>query len=187
MERIDLIDEHGCLTGGVEERNKIHLLGLRHQASGVIILRSRGETIEILSQQRSYKKEKNAGLWDMSASGHIPSGETPVASLKREVKEELGIDIEEKEMILLGKFWRHEKHREDFIENELDYIYVTFKNVDLKKIKVQQEEVEKVNWISVQDFKKKLADKTAVQRNGVWDALFEYIERKQEKSHDQQN
>lgn len=80
-------------------------------------------------------------------------------------------------MKLLGKFWRHEIYNENFIENELDYIYVCIKNIDINLIHVQQEEVEKVGWIDISTFKKMIKNKTAVKRNKVWDALFRYIEK----------
>lgn len=114
----------------------------------------------------------------MSASGHITSGQTPLQSLLREVEEELGLKIEEP-IKLLGKFWRHEKYREDFIENELDYIYILNKNIDINTIKVQKEEVEKAAWIDIEEFKKLLKNKQAVRRKYVWAALFKYIEGKE--------
>lgn len=179
MEMIDLITQEGSLTGKVAERKQIHREGLLHHASGLIILRKIiGRGYEILSQQRSYKKDKNAGLWDLSASGHVPSGQSPLESLNREIEEELGLFIKE-DLHLLGKFWRHEKHGENFIENELDYIYILIKDVDIEDIKVQEEEVEEVDWLSIEDFKKKLITHEAVQRKYVWDALFEYIEKLQ--------
>lgn len=91
MEKLDLIDEKGLLTGKSEDRKMVHKQGLLHHASGVIVLRKcENDKWQILSQQRSFKKEKNAGLWDLSASGHVTSGETPKDSLVREIKEELG-------------------------------------------------------------------------------------------------
>ena len=173
MECLDLIDENGNLTGEIASRKDVHKLGLLHHASGLIICGGG----RILSQQRSFRKEKNAGLWDMSASGHVQSGQGLIESLLREVKEELDLDIKEEELKLLGKFWRHEVHRSDFIENELDYIYILEKDVDINKIKVQKEEVEQVAWISFSKFKEMLENGEAVSRVGVWDALFEYMEK----------
>lgn len=67
-ELIDVLDENGIKTGQVMTRSEIHKQGLWHRAIVVAIINERNE---ILLQQRSMEKEKNAGLWDISAAGHI--------------------------------------------------------------------------------------------------------------------
>ena len=114
----------------------------------------------------------------MSASGHVPSGETPKDSLIREAKEELGLNVNKRELKLLGKFWRNEFYRKDFIENELDYIYILEKDINIDKIKIQKEEVEQVKYISLETFKNMIQTKKAVARKNVWDYLFKYINTK---------
>ena len=175
MEFLDIINLDGNITNNKEDRKIIHQKGLLHHASGVVFIRKNNNNYEILSQQRSFKKDKNAGLWDLSASGHIQSEQTPINSIIREIKEELGIDIKKNELYLLGKFWRNEIHKEDFIENELDYIYVCEKDIDISNIIIQKEEVEDVKWISINDFKILLESNRAVKRKDVWDCLFKYI------------
>lgn len=129
---------------------------------------------KILIQQRSKKKEKNAGLWDMTASGHVNAGESPIGSLLREVKEEVGLDISEEELKLLGKYWRHEVHRDDFIENELDYIYILDRIVPIEDIKLQEEEVEDIRWVSKNQFETMLENGEIVRRE-VWKDLLKIL------------
>ena len=159
MEKLDIIDENGNLTGKSEERKIVHSLGLRHHACGIIIYSGN----KILLQQRSLKKEKNAGLWDMAA-GHIMASDEVLPSLIREVKEELGVDIENEKLTLLGKYWRNEVYREDFIENELDYIYLLDKYIPLEDITVQESEVEQVKYFTIEEFKKLLQEGKATNR-----------------------
>jgi len=47
---------------------------------------------KILVYKRSKSKRCYAGFWDVTG-GHVEKGETPEDTLKREVKEELGVDI----------------------------------------------------------------------------------------------
>lgn len=178
MEMLDIIDIKGNKTNLQEDRKIVHKKGLLHHASGVVFIRKNKNSYEILSQQRSFNKDKNAGLWDMSASGHVPSNESPLNSLLREIEEELGINVTEQELFLLGKFWRNETYSKDFIENELDYIYVCEKDLPINKITIQKEEVEDVQWISTDNFKILLNNGNAVKRKDVWDCLFKYLENK---------
>lgn len=113
----------------------------------------------------------------MSASGHVPAGESPLESLQREVKEEIGLDFKKSEFKLLGKFWRNEIYRKDFIENELDYIYIAYRDVDISKIKIQKEEVEAVAWLKVDQFKQMMTESKVVRRKEVWGKLFEYLQK----------
>ena len=72
-ELIDILDENGVKTGEVLERGEIHKSGLWHRAIAVAIINKKQE---ILLQQRSKSKEKNAGMWDISVAGHISAGQS---------------------------------------------------------------------------------------------------------------
>jgi isopentenyldiphosphate isomerase len=69
-------------------RSEVHRLGLRHRAVHVLVFNSRGQ---IFLQKRSMKKDRQPGLWDSSASGHLDSGEDYDAAAVRELREEIGL------------------------------------------------------------------------------------------------
>lgn len=71
-ELIDVLDENGIKTGEVLSRNEIHQKGLWHRAIVVAIVNKNNQ---VLLQQRSFKKDKNAGKWDISVAGHISTGQ----------------------------------------------------------------------------------------------------------------
>src|SRR5215468_11100142 len=71
-------------------RSEVHRLGLLHRAVHVLVFNSRGQ---IFLQKRSMKKDRQPGLWDSSASGHVDSGEDYDATAVREVREEIGLVV----------------------------------------------------------------------------------------------
>ena len=63
-------------------------------ASDLWLYRRVGDGAEILFQKRSIHVSRSPGLWDVSAGGHINSGETPAEAMVREASEEIGATIE---------------------------------------------------------------------------------------------
>jgi isopentenyldiphosphate isomerase len=69
-------------------RSEVHRLGLLHRAVHVLVFNSHGD---IFLQKRSMTKDRQPGLWDSSASGHVDSGENYEATAVRELWEEIGL------------------------------------------------------------------------------------------------
>jgi isopentenyldiphosphate isomerase len=72
-------------------RSEVHRRGLMHRATHVLIFNSRGQ---VFLQKRSMLKDRQPGVWDSSASGHLDTGEDYDACAVREVREELGLLLE---------------------------------------------------------------------------------------------
>jgi isopentenyl-diphosphate delta-isomerase type 1 len=88
-EIFDVVDERDEVIGQ-KPRSEVHRLGLMHRAVHVLVFNSRGE---VFLQKRSMKKDRQPGLWDSSASGHLDSGETYDACAARELQEEIGLRL----------------------------------------------------------------------------------------------
>jgi isopentenyldiphosphate isomerase len=73
-------------------RSEVHRLGLMHRAVHVMVFNSRGQ---VFLQKRSMQKDRQPGLWDSSASGHVDRGEDYDACALREAREELGLKLRE--------------------------------------------------------------------------------------------
>jgi isopentenyldiphosphate isomerase len=73
-------------------RSEVHRLGLLHRAVHVLVFNSRGE---VFLQKRSMLKDRQPGVWDSSASGHVDAGEEYDRSAVRELQEELGLVLAE--------------------------------------------------------------------------------------------
>ncbi len=88
-EIFDIVNERDEVVGS-RPRSEVHRLGLLHRAVHVLVFNARGE---IFLQKRSPKKDRQPGLWDSSASGHVDAGEDYDACAVRELNEELGLNV----------------------------------------------------------------------------------------------
>ena len=67
-----------------------HTPGCIHRAVELFIYNSKGQ---ILLQKRSATKDTRPGWWSTSVGGHVAKGETYEQAMKREINEELGVEI----------------------------------------------------------------------------------------------
>lgn len=88
-EVFDVVNERDEVIGQ-NTRREVHRLGLMHRAIHVLVYNARGE---VFLQKRSMQKDRQPGLWDSSASGHVDSGEAYDACAVRELREELGLEV----------------------------------------------------------------------------------------------
>lgn len=149
MEYFDIVDENGKPSGAVISRREAHEKGIWHRTSHLWIVRKKGDTDQILLQKRAQNKDSFPGCWDTSSAGHIPAGQEPVESAVRELKEELGLDAAEGDLKPIGTLkisFDMVFHDQPFRDREFVNIYVLEKNVDLKDITVQKEEIDTVDW-----------------------------------------
>jgi len=86
-ELVDIVDEHDVVVGTATIKDCLER-GWLHRAVAVLVLRSNGE---FLLQQRSKDDVWHPGLWTLSSTGHVKSGEAYDVAAARELREELGI------------------------------------------------------------------------------------------------
>ena len=88
-EIFDVVNERDEVVGR-QTRGEVHRLGLMHRAVQVLVFNSRGQ---VFLQKRSMTKDRQPGLWDSSASGHLDRGESYDACAVRELREEIGLEL----------------------------------------------------------------------------------------------
>jgi len=86
-EIFDVVNERDEVVAS-KPRSEVHRLGLLHRAAHVLVFNSRGQ---VFLQKRSMKKDRQPGVWDSSASGHVDSGEDYDTCAVRELDEEIGL------------------------------------------------------------------------------------------------
>jgi isopentenyldiphosphate isomerase len=88
-ETLDVVNDRDEVIGR-RTRREVHRLGLIHRAVHVLVFNAAGQ---VFLQKRSLKKDRQPGLWDSSASGHVDSGEGYDACAVRELREEIGLHL----------------------------------------------------------------------------------------------
>ena len=141
MELLDVYNDNGQRTGKViEKTNKVkeesELLPGEHIAVSIIYIENSNG--EFLMQKTS--KEKGGKY--SSTGGHVDHGEEPLETIKREVKEEIGIDIYKDNIVYLGYM------SEDF---PIRFMYYLKKDVDLKDVHLQEDEVGSVSYMNMEE------------------------------------
>ncbi|MBQ6487628.1 MAG: NUDIX domain-containing protein [Solobacterium sp.] len=154
MERFDVVNENGIPTGETVERSDAHTRDILHRTAHIWVIRKADDHIEVLLQKRSMNKDSFPGRYDTSSAGHIQAGDEPLVSAIRELHEELGIRAEPEELAYAGLFRIHYDmvfHDKPFRDNEVSFVYVYSRPVDIEKLTLQKEEVESVRWFSLEE------------------------------------
>ena len=176
-ELIDVLDENGVKTGIIATRREVHEKGLWHRAIVVAII---NEKNEILIQQRSANKDKNPNMWDISAAGHVSSGQDSLSAATREINEEvsvnLGYNVEVKEFRFMYSFRKQQIFRDDFIENQFyDFFVLRQQGLNKDSIKFQASEVQDIKFVSISELNELRNTNQLVPRDEVYDVLSEYL------------
>lgn len=176
-ELIDVLDENGVKTGEVLTRKEVHKRGLWHRAIAVAIV---NEENQILMQQRSYNKDKNAGMWDISVAGHISSGQDALTAASREINEEvsvnLGFNVDIKEFRYMFSYRKEEMFKEDYIERQFYDFFILRKNgLKAEDIKIQESEVEQIKFVNISELNEMIESKTIVERDPIYKELMNYL------------
>lgn len=142
MEYVDIVDEDNNLLGFTATRNEAHEKNLWHRHASGWIMNKKGD---ILLQQRAFTKKKNPGKW-AKTGGHVDAGEEPIDAFKREVFEEIGLKLDDKDIINLEIF-KSSKPSEHFFSH--GYLFITDKKED--EFTLQKEEVNQVKYFTIEE------------------------------------
>ena len=149
-EWIDIVDENGQPTGERVEREYAHSHGIRHRTAHLWLARVKNGSTQILLQKRAANKDSHPGCYDISSAGHIPAGVDYKTSAIRELKEELGIDAEERELIFCGDrkvVWDDHFHGKPFHDRQHSRVFLLLRDLPEDQVCVDKSEVESVCWM----------------------------------------
>jgi len=176
-ELLDVLDENGIKTGQILPRSEIHKNGLWHRAIVVAIV---NEKNQILLQQRSSNKDKNANMWDISAAGHLSTGQDSLAAATREISEEvtvsIGYTVEVKDFRFMFSFRKQQVFEENFIENQFyDFFILRQNGLNADNLKFQKSEVQSIKFVNITELNELRENNILVERDECYNALSEYL------------
>ncbi|NNF83348.1 MAG: NUDIX domain-containing protein [Flavobacteriaceae bacterium] len=149
-EYIDIVDENGRFTGQTVLKSEAHLNGWFHNTIHVWLYAPNGD---ILLSQRSAQKIIFPLLWDVSAAGHVDSGESIANAAKRETLEELGLELSDQELKPVGVYKHLSTYDDGRIKDyEFHYAHIAPLKVELNNLVLQEGEVDAVKLVSHNQF-----------------------------------
>ena len=141
MEYLQLFNENGEMLVG----EKIARKDKNQVGSGryfmIILLFLENDNSEILIQLTS--KEK--GSVYATTGGHVTFGDDGLKTVIKESQEELNLDLTPEDVEYVGLVRG---------KSVLAEVYYTKQNIDLNNLKLQEEEVESISWMSVEEIDK---------------------------------
>ena len=140
MELLDVYDNNGNKTGKVIDRETPDSYLSENEHIPVSIIYIENSNGDFLIQ----KLTKYKGSMYSTPGGHVIHGEEPIDAVKREVKEELGLDISNDNIIYLGFL---------VYDYPIRFIFYLKKDIDLDNLKLLKEEVESISYMSVDKIK----------------------------------
>lgn len=102
------------------------------------ILNSKGE---LLIQKKNENLKRNPGKWAFTG-GAVKANETSLEGAIREVKEELGVNVDNDEIEYLLSF----KREKGFVD-----VWLVKKDIRLEELVIQKEEVSETKWVSLEE------------------------------------
>lgn len=165
MELLEVFDSNGNRIGKFLERgNKEGLAEGEHFAVAIIFLEnSKGEFLMQKTPERKGGKYSSTG-------GHIDKGETPLVAIKREVLEEIGLDISNEPIEDIGFFME---------KGPIRFLFYLKKDIDVNTLHLQESEVASVRYMTVAEIKELIEREEITKSHGIgFEKVLAYLNTK---------
>ncbi len=145
QEFFSVVDKNDTIVGYRTRYDCHHDKKLIHRSISLLIFNDQGN---ILLQKRSASKDTDPGFWSTSVGGHVGKGESYEDAIKREMKEELGVDLP---VTFVTKFIH-----EDPDETEMEALFTATHNGPFSP---NPTEIDHAQFISKNELPRKLLSK----------------------------
>ncbi|UYJ30433.1 MAG: NUDIX domain-containing protein [Clostridiaceae bacterium] len=102
----------------------MHAQGLSHHVCHLWVVGERNGVCGLWLQQRQFDRPLFPGGFDLTSTGHIDPGETPLTGVLREVREESGLQLTAADLIDGGSYRQRYSREEGGFDDELAYIFL---------------------------------------------------------------
>ena len=170
MEYIDIFDANNNPTGEIKEKTQAHEDGNFHRTAHIWIMNDKKE---LLLQKRSATKKSHPNCWDISGAGHIRAEETAIEGAIRELKEELGVEVEEKDLQYIATI----KTTKNPKNMEFQYVYLLKYNNQVEEYIFEDNEVSEVKYVHFEELEKMVEERVEglLIHEEEYKYLFRYI------------
>ena len=116
------------------------------------------------------------GMWDLSACGHVDSGETSFQAIHRELLEELGLDVHPSEFKPIGIADSENKQGNSINRHRNHYFVYKVDDIDLQSLNLQRTEVSEVKWVDKEEIMARIGNNYdgITDKTTAWNCLLEY-------------
>lgn len=154
MEILDIYDDNGNITGKTMVRGdkSTKLESNEHIALATIFIENSEGKFLI------QKTSKEKGNIFSTTGGHVDSGETPLDAIKRETKEEIGVNIDLDEIQEYGYL---------MFDVPLRFMFYIKKDIDINNITLQKEEVDYVKYMTVEEIQNLIETGQMLKSHGI--------------------
>lgn len=134
---------------GIADREVVHYCNLWHREIACWVV---NEKNEILLQRRSSNKKQSPNMLSVTA-GHVDLNELPFEATLREIKEEIGLDIQQQELMSLDTFKAKKPNNYHF-----KYVYLLRTDKKIEELTMQENEVSELLYVSIDKLKEMLKE-----------------------------
>ena len=155
---------------GLMNKMEAHEKAILHRAFSVFIL---NDNNEVMLQQRAQHKYHSPLLWTNTCCSHQRAGETNIQAGKRRLFEEMGFEVELKELF---HFIYKAPFDNGLTEHELDHVMIGYSNVEPV---INPEEVASWKWMKIEAIKDDMIQNPAeytVWFKIIFDEFYHYLE-----------
>ena len=149
-EFLNLIDDKTRITADSKPRSLVHRDGDLHPTVHIWMIKRRDMGVFVLLQKRAHEKDINPDCYDVSAAGHVSQGDEFRYTALKEVREELGLDIDRSKLEFIG-LKKAEFKKGDIHDNELVAVYICRENINIEDLVLQSSEVSEVCWAEIDE------------------------------------
>ena len=155
---------------GLMNKMEAHEKAILHRAFSVFIL---NDNNEVMLQQRAQHKYHSPLLWTNTCCSHQRAGETNIQAGKRRLFEEMGFEVELKELF---HFIYKAPFDNGLTEHELDHVMIGYSN---NEPAINPEEVASWKWMKIEAIKDDMIQNPAeytVWFKIIFDEFYHYLE-----------